>query len=608
MKPSMEIFDSMKLYRIILLGLATVLASCVQDKGNVDFTVGQKDLVFDAVGGRQTVAVTSKGEWVASSGQPWITISPANGRGVGKCQVIVDSTLVLAERTGRVNIRDLETDELLSIEVSQSGFDYAITVDKADVSIPEYDALENRWFDVKVKSNIAFDVIVPDNISWLALDKSNKELNLDRGVRPREVRVRFNWKVSSVPEEREAEIRFEPRDKDAVLAELQSVRVVQGAAEKITQSRRGDSLAVLGISRGIGLWNEFDSSLPMTRWSGIRLWGEDDLEKILDMVKADREHLLEEQKALADDDPLKALGEEAYLEAVAESYIGRVRSASFMMFTTRENPPLEVQYLRAAESLTFYSNANGFLRSLSTGEHLNNLTQLRRLTVGAYGLTELDEGIVALKNLEYIDLSSNNFQSWPDVLNAKNFPNLHAIVFNANQRRVVYDLSNTSQTDIGGFLNSTTPNSDNSSVFWRRLLTWEKLDTLMLSVNYLQGTVPSDEVVKAMGIPEYTEADRGDSLTVDFMNLKLPRVLPNMKRFAFNYNRLKGSLPNWMLYHPLFDYWMPETFIFNMEGSDKDGVRAGFDNTPVSLSNYSTVPGNIGSYYDIHPYKLEETE
>lgn len=130
----------------------------------------------------------------------------------------------------------------------------------------------------------------------------------------------------------------------------------------------------------------------------------------------------------------------------------------------------------------------------------------------------------------------------------------------------------------------------------------------MLSVNYLQGTVPSDEAVKAMGIPEYTEADRGDSLTVDFMNLKLPRVLPNMKRFSFNYNRLNGSLPMWMLYHPLFDYWMPETFIFNMEGSDKNGARAGFDNLPVGLGNYDAVPGNAGSYYDIHPYKLEDSE
>lgn len=583
------------------------LVACNPEKEDLNFVAGTNELSFAAEGGRQVVAVTSKGEWLASSGQPWITISPANGRGVGKCQVIVDSTLVFTEREGRVNLRNLETDELVSIAVKQAGFDYSITVDKPEVNIPEYDVLENRYFDVKVRSNVPFDIIVPEDVSWLSLDRDNKELDLDRGARPREAKIRVNWKVSSTPEERVAEIKFEPKQQ-VELAKHDFVKVVQGAAEEITQSRRGDSLAVLGIGRGIGLWNEYDSSIPMTRWTGITLWEEDDLDNILRLVKADKEHLLEDRKALADNDPLKALGEEAYLEAVAQSYIGRVRSAAFSMFTTRENLPQEVQYLRAAERLSFYSNANGFLRSLSTGEYLNNLTQLRRLTVGAYGLTELDPGIVALKNLEYIDLSSNNFQTWPSVLTAANFPALHAIVFNANQRRVVYDLSNSTATDLGGLMDNTAPGSNNANTFWRRLLTWEKLDTLMLSVNYLQGTVPTDEAVKAMGIPEYTEADRGDSLTVDFMNLKLPRVLPNMKRFSFNYNRLNGSLPNWMLYHPLFDYWMPETFIFNMEGSDKNGDRAGFDNVPVSLENYSAVPGNAGSYYDVHPYKLEDKE
>ena len=603
MKPDMKIFDSMKTYGIIILCAAGMLASCAKPVPETGFSVGERELAFEAVGGRKTVEITAEGEWIASSGEPWITISPANGRGSGRCEVIIDSTLVLSERTGRVNIRKIDDDGLVSVSVRQSGFDYSISVDKDRVEIPEYEVLDNRWFDVRVKSNIGFDVKVPDNVSWLALDSSNKELVLDRGVRPREVRIRFKWKVSSVPSERSAKIEFIPRDADAVLARQDFLTVVQGAAEEITQSRRGDSLAVLGISRALGMWTEYDTSLPMNRWSGITLWEESQSEAIRELVESDREHLLEERDALDDGDPLKTLADEAYLEAVAKSYVGRVRSASFMMFTTRESVPMEVQYLRAAESLYIFSNANGFLKSLSTGEYLNNLTQLRRLTVGAYGLSELDKGITALKNLEYLNLASNNFQSWPLLLNADNFPKLHAIVFNANQRKVVYDLSNSSVSDIGGFVDNTSPDRDNSNVFWKRLLTWEKLDTLVLSVNYIQGTLPDDDAVRAMGIPEYTEADRGDSLTVEFMNLGLPRVLPNAKVFSINYNRLKGSLPMWVLYHPKFDYWIPDIFIYNQEGTDKNGVRAGFDNVPVSLSNYGNVPGNAGSYYDIHPYK-----
>lgn len=37
-------------------------------------------------------------------------------------------------------------------------------------------------------------------------------LTLDRGLRPREVTVRFNWGINSVPQERIAEIEFVPKD------------------------------------------------------------------------------------------------------------------------------------------------------------------------------------------------------------------------------------------------------------------------------------------------------------------------------------------------------------------------------------------------------------
>ncbi|MCM1503248.1 MAG: BACON domain-containing protein [Bacteroidales bacterium] len=600
----------MKKYRIALLSMTVALmaSACTDIQPDVPFGTGDSELSFEAVGGTKAVSISADGEWVASSGEPWITISPANGRGKGTCNVIIDTTLVLEERTGRVNIRKIDDDDIVSINVTQKGFEYSISVDKENVSIPEYDQLDNRYFDVKVKSNIPFDVQIPDDASWLTLDRSNKELELDRGVRPRDVRVRFRWNVSSTPAERIAEVKFVPKDQSATLARHDFLTVTQGAAEEITQSRHGDSLAVLGIGRSIGIWTEYDSSLPMDRWAGVVLWHEDDIDYVRELVADDKAHLLEDQKALADDNPLKGLGEADYLEAVAQSYIGRVREAVFMMFTTREVIPLEVQYLRAAESLTFAANANSFLRSLATGESLNNLTQLRRLAIRAYGLTELDKGLTSLKNLEYIDLASNNFQVWPSILDAANFPKMHSIVFNANQRRVVYDLSNSTETDLGGFMDNTTPGRDNVNGFWKRLLTWEKLDTLILSVNYLQGTLPSDETVRGLGIRNYTEADRGDSLTTDFINLGLPRVMPNMKRFAINYNRMTGDVPMWLLYHPALDYWMPDTFIFAQEGTDKSGNRAEMTNVPISLGNYSNIPGNRGSYYDIHPYKLENKD
>ncbi len=117
--------------------MAFAVSACVTPEADVPFGTGESDLTFEAVGGRKTISVSSDGEWVASSGEPWITISPANGRGSGHCDVIIDSSLVLDNRTGVVNIRKIADDEVVSINVTQAGFDYSITVDKPEISIPE---------------------------------------------------------------------------------------------------------------------------------------------------------------------------------------------------------------------------------------------------------------------------------------------------------------------------------------------------------------------------------------------------------------------------------------------------------------------------------------
>ena len=245
----------MKTYRILFLCFAAAAFSavaCNEIEGDIPFGTDDKELSFGAEGGRKTVSVSASGEWVASSGEPWISISPANGRGSGTCEVIIDSALVTSERTGRVNIRKIDDDETVSIDVKQDGFAYSIAVDKENVSIPVFDTYDNRYFDVKVKANVPFDVVVPENVSWLSADRGNKNLVLDRGVRPREVKLRFRWVVSSTPEERVAEVRFVPKE-DVTLERSDVLKVVQSAAEEITQSRQGDSLAVLGIERSLGV-------------------------------------------------------------------------------------------------------------------------------------------------------------------------------------------------------------------------------------------------------------------------------------------------------------------------------------------------------------------
>lgn len=522
---------------IIYLFLAAVLAaSCrqVEDiKFGVDTGFEHGEIPVGPAGGVQTIKVTAPGDWVVITEEPWITVSPANGRGEAECLVSIDSTLLVSQRSGAVRVQSLEAnDDKQDFTIVQDGFEYQISLDKTKVDVAEYAAYESRYFEVDVKSNVDFDVVLPEGSeNWLSYKKAS--LTLDRGARPRSSKVRFDWKVNSRDVERIADVVFSPKE-EVTMGRHDGLKVVQKAAEPIPAGTpAGDSLAILAVSRALGSFIEFDTNEKMEHWSNVKVWK---------------------------DGPDK----------------GRVRYVQFFMFNTKESLPYEVQYLTAAEEIVFYSNANQFLKSLDTGEHITKLTQLKRLTIGAYGLVSLHPDFVNLKNLEYLDLSSNCFQTVPEILTPENFPNLHALVLNANQRNTIYDLSNDTRENVGGFIDEPK--------FPVRLLTWTNLDTLRLSVNYLQGELP--DLKYEPGVSKWTAEEVHASDTLPDILVGLPKVLPNTTFFAINSNRLTGNLPDWLLYHPKLDLWAPSLLIFTQEGKTRDGKNAGFANEPTSLDYY----------------------
>lgn len=347
-----------------------------------------------------------------------------------------------------------------------------------------------------------------------------------------------------------------------MLARNDRLTIRQNAAAEIKRdTREGDSVALLGIARTLGVWGDSweSSGEKMDNWDNVVLWEE---------------------------------GMDGYVDSLK----GRVKSARFYMFSTKEGLPYEVQYLTGAEELEFYSNVNTFQLSLSTGEYICKLEHLKRLTIGAYGLTELHEDFKNLRELEYLDLGSNNFQRVPDVINPQNFPKLHVLRLANNQRRLIYDLSNNISTDFGGFYDETAYNGEQFGQFPSRLLKWTAdeangvtgLDTLVLSVNYFQGSIPSFEDDNTVGY--YTEQDIVNSAdTLPRKMLTVKRVMPQLKMFAINLNRLTGPLPEWLLYHPSLDWWDPGTLIFTQEGKDELGNLAGFSNLPANLNYYYEV-------------------
>ena len=528
----------MKLRSIIFLSLFTLAVACQTDKTDDQFTTEGIEFDVEAVGGTVNRVIKSNARWIASTDNAWITVSPANGRGTTEWKFIVDSALTTKPRRGVVRIENLDTWEHKEVVINQKGFDYTIEVEQAEVELANYDRLDARWFDVTVRSNVDFEVDIPDDAAWLK--SSRHTLDLNRGARPRTTTVRFNWDINTMPSERLAQVVFRPKE--------DVLNVAQQAAEPIIpDSRAGDSVALLSISRTLQTLASWDASQPMTMWDNVVLWDES-------------------------------------MEGCTPEKVGRVKYAEFMLFNTNEPLPFEVRYLTAADELYFFGNANTFLKNLELGEDICELEQLRRLTIGSYGLVSLPENLKRLKNLEYLNICANNFQTVPDVLTKKNFPALRSLVMNANQRSVVYDLSNTTKVNVGGFIDEPQFPVD--------LLKWD-LDTLVLSVNYLQGELPTFEDDDS--VPVYTQEDieLADSLPQFLVDNRIKKVMPSTKRFAINFNRLSGTLPDWLLYHPSLDWWIPYSLVFSQEGRAQDGKQAGFENEPTSL-NY---------YYDVYTKK-----
>lgn len=522
---------------ISVIATAILAVGCYQE--DIEFNSDCNEINIDAVGGARKVAISSGENWIASTDNTWITVSPANGRGNAECQIIIDSALMSTPRYGEVLIQNLATLEERTISVTQEGFPYSIEIEDGKMEIENFKTLNERKFSVTLTTNVDFKVEIPSNARWLS--HKSYEVKLNRGVRPRQVDIVFEWDINTQPKERIAEVKFVPKNGEE-LSKQDILTVVQKSAEPIEENtRRGDSVALVSIQRSLATLSSWDVSVPMDRWSGVILWDE---------------------------------GHKGY----TPDKKGRVRYAEFFIYNTNEELPFEVKYLTAAEELFFFGNSNTFLKDLEIGDAIFELTQLKRLTIAAHGLITVDPRLANLKNLEQLDLSSNNFMTVPEVLTKENFPNLRTLILNANQRSVVYDLSNTTRTDLGGFIEEEK--------FPEHLLKWE-LDTLNLSVNYLHGALPTFEDDPT--VPVYTEEDWAaskDTLPRMLVDRRIKKVMPRTKFFSINFNRMTGTLPDWLLYHPMLDLWNPYSFIFSQEGKDSTGTSAGFENEPVSLDYY----------------------
>lgn len=554
----------------ITLGLIAamfVMVGCndSDDSAPVTFSVDTENITMGPEGGKKSIAISAAGEWSVVSSHAWINVSPASGVGSSSCEVTVHSSSLNDSRSEFLCIRSGAEER--TIAVNQTGYEKTISPKTTEVKVKSFDEFDKRKFEVEILTNIAFDVkfeYLNGAADWLELAENDyKESNT---ARPRTVKLSFTWGMNSNPDERVAEIHFVPQDETIELAEPAIVTVRQEAALKIEDNRAGDSLTLITLTELINCWGDtWDTSERMENWEGVTLWEAND--KDLPCPEA----------------------------------VGRVRSASYAFFKTKETLPSEIRHLKYLESFTILTNENTMLLSIELCPEICELNYLKKLYIFSYGLVSLPDEFVKLgKSLEYLDLSANNFDEIPPMLTPENFPKLKTLRLISTRRWATKDLRKKGDFENGIGLHFRSDKSGDNQL--RRLLLWENLEEIYLQNCYIEGELP-DFTIGEEGIEAYTQADvdafGGDTIQW-LVGSGIPKVMPNLKAFAINLNFFTGELPDWLLYHPNFMEWIPDALVFpqNEPAYNSEGENVGFTNAPTNFEYYyEAFPKFRAKYY-----------
>lgn len=622
---------------IMVISACMVLAVSCKEEDNVvsEFSIDKTEIAVGADGGSELLEIKGNVKWQGTSECSWLKFSPSNGEGAATCEVLVDSSVVAEPREGVITFMAAGQTTATTVKVMQMGYAKGIFVSEEDrtISLENSAKLEERFFEVTMMANVNFDVRVNNlpaedgtvsDKEWLKYKKETP--NYDYGDRPRLLKLHFDWDVNMTEKARTAEVIITPHETSDTEGDGSIKLVVtQKPAPVITDDRAGDSLALLSIYSSMNGLFAWDASENMRYWKGVELWEATDK-----YIK------------------IEADGTINYSASVPKDLIGRLKSVEFIAFETKESLPYQVKYLKTAESITFSGNSNTFLKDIVLGNEICELVKygnLRKLAIRAYGLVGLPENFTEFgKTLVSLDLGSNNFEVMGkggttidgvkvigiESITQYNFPYLRKLdLTKVNRYDTTKDLSAyKGKDDKLGFRWTTgygdgfpEPSDGYDNTYFTELLKWENLEYLSLSLNMLDGELPSDQDLLDLGIEAYTGDDIDNAANKDTIGNEIardyligaPKVWPRMKKLSLNLNFLNGKLPDWILYHPYLSFWDPFTMIFQQELSTtsskakntKGEVITKFINEPTNLSNYGLDEDGKPktSYYEMYPLR-----
>ncbi|WP_430812792.1 MULTISPECIES: hypothetical protein [unclassified Carboxylicivirga] len=541
-------------YAFGLLLVSCLVIACDDSDDNAisGFSIDTSELTLGAEGGTQVIKVSSGSKWVVRVNQPWIKVVPSNGFGNVECDVVVDTSLSNEIREAQITFLPANQ-PVQDVAVHQTGFGKMIGLSTQQVEVANMGKYGKRYFEIDVTTNVDFKVEIPyESQSWIKLEKQ-PDVTLDYGARPQTTKVRFNWEMNTEPQAREVAINFVPVYEEDVLEQEVVLNVMQEAAPLIEDNRAGDSLALIIIKEKLNGMVSWDMTDKIDFWDGISVWEKTD-------------------------------------EGVSPEMVGRVRRLDMRLINTKEGLPMELGKLRYLESLVIYGNANRHILPdrLMMGPALAELEYLKHLTIGSYGITDINPNLELTKpkaTLESLNLTANNFTSLPYSISNYNFPKLIALNLGGMRR---YDTKKDLRDDVWqANWGMRIPASQIT-----RLFEWEKLEYLHLSYGYIYGELPD---MKGWNAKYYTAEQIAANDTLNSASeankqrlmTEIPRVLPNIKELALNLNFLSGNLPDWLLYHPRLNDFLPDMKIFTQEnGYDRNGNVPRFDNAPENMEYF----------------------
>lgn len=465
--------------------MALVAGGCKDDNEvSTGFSITEDAFSFSENGGVGEIKVLAGQDWTAATNAEWCMVTPANGNSDAVCQVRVDSSYLYDSREAMVTFYSGTSEKKVTIK--QFGYKKEIFLSDSIIEIPDYAPWGETYFDLTVTANVEYEVVIPDDKPWVKCKQPDfKAISI-----PRPLKIRFDYENNVKSEEKIARIELRAIGEHAGEVAPVVLLVKQAAAPYIQKgTRRGDSLALIAIARGLNCYTSWDLSRSMMTWSGV------------------------------------ATEEITYTDQNGnDSTDLRVTGVKFFMMATKITLPFEITYLTECKTLICLGNENGYRMRIKLGPEVAEMPKLRSLAFQGHGVCELPEELTQMESLEELDLSGNTFLEIPiDIISR--IPNLTYLSMSGNRRiDGVMDLSNEKRDSLG--LGGQLP---------AELFKLKKLKYLSLSYNYFEGSIPD--------IPLEEVAD------FEYLGLNLNRLTGKIPNWILKHPNLGCWVPYMLVFN-----------------------------------------------------------